>query len=321
MAQKDGLVGLDVSKGWLDCHALPSGETWRVSNDAAGHAVLMGRLRALGVRCAVLEASGGYEKAAVAALSAAKLRLRVVDPKRVRYFARALGLAKNDRIDAHVIARFGLVVVDDRDTTILPDARREALSELLGARLDLLEHRTAMKQQTQGLNAETAQVMAGPLAETDRAIATFDDKIAKAIAAHPPLAALARRLDSVPGLGPVAIAALIAWLPELGKLSRRKLAHLVGVAPFDDDSGKRQGVRVIKGGRTKLRNVLYMATMVAATTACNPTLNAHYKALCAQGKAAKVAIIACLRRLLGMLNAMVARGQDWQPPAPLATAA
>lgn len=125
----------------------------------------------------------------------------------------------------------------------------------------------------------------------------------------------------MPGLGPVAIAALIAWLPELGKLSRRKLAHLVGVAPFDDDSGQRRGVRVIKGGRTKLRNVLYMAAMVAATTTCNPTLHAHYKALCAQGKAAKLAIIACLRRLLGMLNAMVARGQDWQPSTPAAKAA
>jgi transposase len=321
MAQKGGLVGLDVSKDWLDCHALPSGEAWRVSNDAAGHAVLIGRLRALGVRRAVLEASGGYEKAAVAALSAAKLRVRVVDPKRVRYFARALGLAKNDRIDAHVIARFGLVVADDRDTTILPDARREALSELLGARQDLLEHRTALEQQRRMMSAATAQVLAGPLSELKRAIATLDGEIAEAIAQHAPFAELARRLDSVPGLGPVAIAALIAWLPELGKLSRRKLAHLVGVAPFDDDSGKRQGVRVIKGGRAKLRNVLYMSAMVAATTACNPTLNAHYKALCANGKAAKVAIIACLRRLLGMLNAMVARAQDWQPPGPLAKAA
>jgi transposase len=315
MAQNDRVVGLDVSKGRLDCHVLPGGEAWHVSNDAVGHAVLIERLAALGVRCAVLEASGGYEKAAVAALWAAAVAVRVVDPKRVRYFAKALGLAKNDRIDAHVIARFGLATADDHDTTILPDARREALSDLLGARQDMLDHRTALNNQMRLMAAQTAQLLDEPLAAFERAIAALDQRIAQAIAAHPPFADLARRLDSVPGLGPVAIAALIAWLPELGKLSRRKLAHLVGVAPFDDDSGKRHGVRVIKGGRTKLRNVLYMSAMVAATTACNPTLHAHYKVLRANGKEAKVAIVACLRRLLGMLNAMVARGQHWQPPA------
>lgn len=313
MAQDSGLVGLDVSKGWLDCHVLPGGQAWRVSNDAAGLAALIEWLRALGVGSAVLEASGSYEKAAVAALGAAGLSVRVVDPKRVRYFAKALGLAKNDRIDALVIARFGLATADGREATILPNARREELSELLGARQDLLDHRTALNHQMRMLSSDTTQVLGGLLAELERAIATLDERIAKAIAAHEPFAEMARRLDSVPGLGPVAIAALIAWLPELGKLSRRKLAHLVGVAPFDDDSGRRHGVRVIKGGRTKLRNVLYMSAMVAATTACNPPLNAHYKALRAKGKEAKVAIIACLRRLLGMLNAMVARSQDWQP--------
>ncbi|MBX3500656.1 MAG: IS110 family transposase [Alphaproteobacteria bacterium] len=315
MARNEGLVGLDVSKEWLDCHVLPSGETWRMRNDAAGHAALIERLGALGVRCAVLEASGGYEKTAVSALWAAGLRVRVVDPKRVRHFAKALARAKNDRIDAQVIARFGLATADDRDTTILPDARRAALGELLAARHDLLDHRTALRQQQRSIAADVAQIMAQPLAALEQALATLDGKIAEAIAAHTPFAALARRLGSVPGLGPVAIAALIAWLPELGKLSRRKLARLVGVAPFDDDSGPRRGVRVIQGGRTKLRNVLYMSAMVAATTACNPTLNAHYTALRAKGKAAKLAIIACLRRLLGMLNAMVARDQDWQPAA------
>lgn len=320
MTQNDRLVGLDVSKDWLDCHVLPGGEAWRVRNDAAGHAALIGRLAALAVCCAVLEASGGYEKAAAAALRAAGLKVRVVDPKRVRYFAKAMGRAKNDRVDALVIAGFGQATADDRDTTIPPDARREALSELLGVRQDLLEHRTALNHQARGLNADTARVLARPLAACEQAIAALDGEIARAIAAHPPFAELARRLGSVPGLGPVAIAALIAWLPELGQLSRRKLAHLVGVAPFDDDSGQRKGVRVIKGGRTKLRNVLYMAAMVAATTACNPTLNAHYTALRAKGKEAKVAIIACLRRLLGMLSAMVSRGQDWQPSTPVATA-
>lgn len=159
MTQNDRLVGLDVSKDWLDCHVLPGGEAWRVRNDAAGHAALIERLAALGVRCAVLEASGGYEKAAVSALRAAGLKVRVVDPKRVRYFAKALGLAKNDRIDAQVIARFGQATADDRDTTILPDARREALSELLGVRQDLLEHRTALSQQARGLSVDTAQVL------------------------------------------------------------------------------------------------------------------------------------------------------------------
>jgi transposase len=143
--------------------------------------------------------------------------------------------------------------------------------------------------------------------------------IAKAIAAHPQFAALAARLDTVPGVGPVTIAALIAWLPELGRLDRRALAALVGVAPFDDDSGKRTGQRYIKGGRGKLRNIAYMAVMGAATKH-NPVLKAYYDSLLNRGKLKKVALIACLRKLLTILNTMVAKQQDWNP-ASMAIAA
>ena len=153
-----------------------------------------------------------------------------------------------------------------------------------------------------------------------RAIEKLDRSIAEVIAKHPPFAELAARLDTVPGLGPVAISALIAWLPELGRLDRRELAALVGVAPFDDDSGKRTGQRYIQGGRRKLRNVLYMVAMGAATRH-NPVLNAHYLGMIGRGKLAKVAIIACLRKLLTILNVMVARQQDWTPQAAASAAA
>ena len=314
MAYFREVVGIDVSKENLDLYVLSSRQGRTVANDTAGHAELIRWLRSLGVRRAVMEASGGYERAVAGALRRADFDVRIVDPKRVRHFAKAAGrLAKNDRIDAQVIAEFGAVFAAAGRCAIPADAEREHLAGLLAARQALVDHQSALQNQISACPKGPArQALAAALKPIPVSIKQLDRLIAGAIAAHPPFAALAKRLDTVPGLGPVTIAALIAWLPELGRLDRRALAALVGVAPFDDDSGKRSGQRYIKGGRRKLRNIVYMAVL-GATTRYNPVLKSHYDSLVKRGKLKKVALIACMRKLLAILNTMVAKQQDWNP--------
>lgn len=312
MAHLQEVVGIDVSKQTLDVFVLSQQQRRTVANAAVGHRELVGWLNALGVRVAVMEASGGYERTVADALRRARFDVRIVDPKRVRHFAKAAGrLAKNDRIDAQMIAEFGAVFAAVERCEIADDPVRRHLADLVGSRQGLIDHQTALRNQISALPVGPAQrALTALLKSIDRAIGKLDRLIAEAIARHPPFAALAARLDTVPGLGPVAIAALIAWLPELGRIDRRALAALVGVAPFDDDSGKRSGQRYIQGGRGKLRNILYMVTMGAATRH-NPILKVHYNGMIDRGKPAKVAIIACLRKLLTILNTMVAQSKDW----------
>lgn len=314
MAHSLDVVGIDVSKQNLDLYVLAHRQLRTVANTVAGHAELVSWLKSLGVRVAVMEASGGYERTIAHALQRAGFEVRVVDPKRVRLFARAAGrLAKNDRIDARMIAEFGAVFAGTERCEIAADAKRDHLAGLVAARQALIEHQTGLRNQISAAPAGAARhALAATLKPIAGAIKKLDRLIAAAIAEHPPFAALAARLDTVPGLGPVAISALIAWLPELGRLDRRALAALVGVAPFDDDSGKRTGQRYIQGGRRKLRNIVYMAGMGAATRH-NPTLNAYYTALINRGKLPKVAIVACMRKLLTIVNAMVAQQKDWEP--------
>jgi transposase len=318
MTQTTEVVGIDVSKARLDTYALASQQARAFANDAAGHRELVAWLKRLSVGVAVLEASGGYERAAAQALRKAGLIVHIVDPKRVRDYARATGQrAKTDRIDARMIAEFGALVLLARPAgpAGADDPARQALADLVGARQALVDHRATLQQQADGLPTGLAKrEMLATLKPLDHRIAALDRHIAAAIAKHQPFAALARRLDTVPGLGPVSIAALIAWLPELGQLDRRQLAALVGVAPFADDSGQRTGHRHIQGGRMKLRNLLYMATLAAATRH-NPVLKACYRRLLENGKRPKVALVACLRKLLTILNAMVAHQQDWNPIA------
>ena len=314
MAHFQEVVGIDVSKETLDVFVLSHQQQRAVANAAAGHHELVNWLKSLGVRVAVMEASGGYERTIAGILRRAGFDVRIVDPRRVRHFARAAGrLAKNDRIDARMIAEFGAVFAVAERCEIAADPARDRLAGLLGARQALIEHQTALRNQISAAPVGAARLaLAAALKPIAGAIKKLDRLIAAAIAAHPPFAALAARLDTVPGLGPVAIAAIIAWLPELGRLDRRALAALVGVAPFDDDSGKRVGQRYIQGGRCKLRNVFYMAAMGGATQH-NPVLKAYYTALINRGKLPKVAIIACLRKLLTILNTMVAQNKDWDP--------
>jgi transposase len=315
MTQIQDVVGIDVSKRNLDVYVVGARQQRRVENDAAGHGELIAWLKQLRVHGAVMEASGGYERTIAAALRKASFDVRVVDPKRVRHFAKAAGrLAKNDRIDARMIAEFGAVFAATPMPHDIPlGPQHEQLSDLVGARQGLIAHQTGLRNLVAAAPPGAARrALAATLKPIDRAIAKLDRLIAETIAQHPPFAALAARLDTVPGLGPVAIAAIIAWLPELGRIDRRQIAALVGVAPYDNDSGNHNGQRSIQGGRYKLRNILYMATMGAATQH-NPLLCAHYDALIKRGKLSKVALIACLRKLLAILNSMVAQQRDWAP--------
>ena len=315
MPQKERLVGLDVSSSQVDGYVLASTAARSVQNDAAGRAGLLAWLRAEGVELAVLEASGGCERTLVRQLRTAGIEVRVVDPRRVRAYARALGRrAKNDRIDAEVIARFAQACPAKPGEHSEHDPAREAVASLLATRQDLLETRISMANRLGHQDGPARQVLARVIAQLEKEIAGLDRLIARAIADHPPFQALARRLDTVPGVGPVLIAALIAWLPELGRTNRMKLAALAGVAPYDEDSGNSRGPRHIAGGRTALRGVLYMVTLGAATRS-NPVLMATYQRLRQAGKEAKVALVACMRKLLHILNVMIAREQDWNPDA------
>jgi transposase len=306
----DGVwVGVDVSKRRLDVQVHPTETVFTVSNDAAGHRALLERLRALPVRGVVLEASGGYERAAHAALTEAGLPAAIINAARVRAFARALGLlAKNDRIDAAVLARYGTFA---RPAPTLPDSARAELRELLAYRRQVAAELVARKSQH-------AHYQAGPvLARAERALmalraerAVLDQEIGHVIGQDPALAERFGLLTSAPGVGPIVAATLLAELPELGRLDRRQVASLAGLAPVPKDSGERRGVRVIQGGRAELRQVLYMAVLSALKAGA--PIAAVYRGLVARGKPAKVALVACMRRLLVVLNAMVRTGTVWR---------
>jgi len=313
MPQNGMLVGLDVSGKRIDGYVLPGGVELSVSNDAAGHAELCARLRDLGVSEAVCEASGGCERAMAGVLRKAGLSVRVVDPRRVRAFAEAAGRrAKNDRIDARMIARFAATFAGPAPAH---DPARDGLAALVAARRDLIDGEIRVTNQASHQQGLARRALLRVAQANRREIGKLEAAIAAMIAGNPEFAALAELISSVPGIGAVLTAALIAWLPELGRLDRRAIAALAGVAPFDDDSGETSGARHIAGGRKQLRGVLYMA-VVAAATRHNPVLKAFYQRLVGSGKPAKVALVACMRKLLHFLNTMIARQQCWNPPQP-----
>lgn len=313
MAQVASVVGIDVSKAKLD---------WCIRGEAQGHvANTPGNCRALakelvqrGIRLATMEASGGYERDMAAALRKLGVTAMVVDPKRVRGLAKAAGRrAKNDPIDADTLAWFGEIFGHEGGRK--PDLAREELAALVAARQDFVGMRTqSLNRKEHKAPALCRQQTKSVIQSLDQAIAKLDAAIKALIRKSPHLAERARLLASVPCLGPQAVAALLAWLPELGEIADAQVAALVGVAPYDDDSGKHIGARRIAGGRQQLRNILFMAAMGGATQH-NVTLKAFYKRLLAKGKLKKVAIIACLRKLLTIINLMVVRNQPWDPPA------
>jgi transposase len=279
-----------------------------------GHAELVAWLRANRVGRAVMEASGGYERSWAQALRAAGVAVQIVDPKRIRHFARAAGrLAKNDPIDADTMAWFAetFLAADPQPH----DPAREEIDRLAKARAGLKEVEERIKQQReQRPPALVAKALAAVLKTVRAELRALDAAIAGKTTFSPALARRAEIIASVPGLGAQAVAGLIAWMPELGRVSNEAAAALLGAAPDDDDSGERKGARCIKGGRRKLRNLLYMPVMGTATLH-NPVLKAHYQRLLARGKEAKVAINACMRKLIVILNTMLARDQTWNPPA------
>jgi transposase len=313
MARIVCFVGIDVSKLWLDVYRHPDGRRGRFGNDVAGWDALTDWLADVPVVRIGMEASGGYERDVAGRLAAAGFAVRVLDPARVRYYARALGRrAKNDRIDARSIAEF--TAHDDRPGKVL-DKARDRLVELLNLREALSDNRARLTALAEHLRDKSfVRSTTLHLAKLDRDIKRLERHLADEIATNEAFAPLARLLRSAKGVGPILAATLIARLPELGTLHRRHIASLVGVAPFDDDTGQTKGKRVIKGGRARVRQVLYMAAMVAATSR-NPRLKAFYRHLREAGKPPKVALVACMRKLLTILNAMVASGQPWRDTA------
>ena len=303
-------VGIDVSKDRLDVHMLPSGEAFAVARDGKGLESLVERLTALDVSLIVLEATGGFETTVAAALASAGLPLAVVNPRQIRSFAKALGkLAKTDAIDAEVIALFADKVRPQARPLPTSDAR--ALGELVARRRQIVEMiGMEANRRRHAADKRLAKTIDRHLAFLEKELAAVDADIDTDMRASPAWREKEDLLASVPGVGPVTARTLIAELPELGSLDRRKLAALVGVAPFNRDSGAWRGHRMIGGGRTSVRNVLYMAALVAIRH--NPAVRATYQRLVNRGRPKKVAIIACLRQLLTILNAIVRTKSPWK---------
>ncbi len=304
-------IGIDVSKAELVIAVQPSGERWTSATSGAALETLVARLQAAAPQIIVVEATGGYERALVAMAASVGLPVAVVNPRQVRAYAQALGrTAKTDAIDADVLARFGAQVqppvrpVADAATQVLEAlvTRRRQLLDMLGAE----QRRLAQAPPTGRITRD----LRNHIRWLERRIEDGDQEIGTAIQASPVWRVADDLLRSVPGIGPTTARTLLAELPELGRLDRRAIAALVGVAPFNCDSGTHRGQRHIWGGRASVRACLYMAALVA--TRHNPTLRAFYRRLRDAGKPAKVALVAVMRKLLTVVNAMLKHQSRWQ---------
>jgi len=309
MAQMAPTVGVDVSKQRLDVALYPAEARFSASNDSAGWHELCRRLRPIGARAIGIEPSGGYERGVIAALLDAGLPVRSVNPWKLRQFAKAAGwLAKNDRLDAWAIACF---VATLPTRAVQHDPTRQHLAELVTARRQIVDLRQELSNQLEHLSdPELRRMQERRIRHIDADLVRLDRRIADAIAAVPALATRHDLLRSMPGVGPVLAATLLALLPELGSITNRAIGALVGVVPYDFDSGRMKGLRCIFGGRAAVRRVLFMAAQAAAM--CNPVLKAFKQRLLAAGKKPKVAIVAVMRKLLTTLNAMLRDQQEWR---------
>lgn len=309
MSERGCFVGIDVSKAELEVAVASEGKGWRVPNDQQGIGKLVERLLAMGPKLVVLEASGGYEMLVVGAMGAAELPVVVVNPRLVRDFAKASGrLAKTDKIDAMVLANFGEVMRPKPRP--LKDEQSQELKALLSRRSQLVEMLTAEKNRLESFSQKLVRK------EIDMHISWLKkriEEVEKNLNTHIKGSPIWREKEaimrSVPGVGPILCLTLLAELPELGKLSHKKIASLVGLAPFNCDSGRFKGKRRIWGGRAKVRSALYMATMSAMRF--NPIIRSFYQRLSLAGKPFKVAITACMHKLLIILNAMMSNGSQW----------
>jgi transposase len=301
-------VGIDIAKAQLDIAVRPSGAQWTAPHDEDGITALAARLRQIGPTLVVVEATGGRETPLAAALAAAGLAVAVVNPRQVRDFAKAIGqLAKTDALDAQLLARFAEAVRPEPRP--LADAQAQELSALLRQRRQLIAMRTAERQRL-----GTAPL---PVRRRIQAhIAFLDRDLHERIAQSPLWRERDHLLRSVPGIGPTTACTLVAELPELGALDRKRIAALVGVAPLNCESGTWRGRRIVWGGRARVRSALYMATLSAVRY--NPVLRAFYQRLCAAGKPRKVALVACMHKLLLILNAILHQRAPWRVSAPVA---
>jgi len=303
-------IGIDVAKAQLEFAGRPSGATGMVPNAVDGIEALVAQLRALAPALIVLEATGGYEAAVVAALATAGLPVVVANPRQVRDFARATGqLAKTDAIDAQVLALFA-----ERVRPVprpLPDEAAQALDALLTRRRQLIEMLTAERNRLLIARPAVRRDLQQHIRFLERRLREADDDLHSAVKASPVWRVKDDLLQSVPGVGRVVSLTLLAELPELGRVSHKEIAALVGVAPLNRDSGTRRGKRLVYGGRAPVRAALYMAALVASK--CNPVIRAFYQRLRTVGKPPKVALVAAMRKLLTILNAMLAAQAPWRP--------
>jgi transposase len=307
-------IGIDVSSQTLEVASSSQAKTWQIANDAVGIEKLLSQALALTPALVVLEATGGYEFEAACALQAAGLAVAVVNPRTARDFARAMGaLAKTDALDARMLAAFARVLHQhpERERFVKPlaDAELQQLQALVLRRRQLVQMLTAERQRLRLAHAAARPSIGRVIEFLKQELGDSEAEVATHVQWHH--AQLAQALASVPGIGAASVAVLLAELPELGKLDRRRIAALVGVAPLNRDSGQMRGQRSIWGGRADVRRTLYMATLVAVRH--NPALKACYERLLAAGKRKKVALVACMRKLLTMLNAIAKHGSTWQP--------
>lgn len=303
-------IGIDVSKATLDVAVGQNGDFWRVKNAPAGIQTLVERLEALTPALVVLESTGGYELRAASALYVAGLPVAVVNPGRVREFARSIGqLAKTDKLDARLLAAFAEKVKPAPSR--LPDEKEQLLTGLVRRRRQLLEMRTAETNRLDTIHPSLVQQLRSHIDWLTTQIQALDQQIDDFIDQSPLWSHKDEVLQSTPGVGTVLSRTLLAEVPELGHLSRTQIAALIGVAPLNRDSGAKRGKRSIRGGRANVRCVLYMATLSAMQH--NPVIRVFYHRLLANGKEKMVAVVACMRKLLVILNAMARDLRPWSP--------
>ena len=307
-------VGIDVSKDQLDIAMRPGEVRFRESNNDSGIQALIARLLSLKPQLILLEATGGYEILAAAALRQAGLPAHIINPRQVRDFARSSGrLAKTDKIDATVLAHFAEALKPDLRPW--PDEQQQELAALMSRRRQLVEMLVMEKNRlAMTASPRVRKSLQTNLQSLKEQLKKLEQDLDDFIRQSPIWLEKAQLLQSVPGIGPLTSQSLLAWVPELGTLNRRTIAALVGLAPFNRDSGQMRGKRTIWGGRARVRPPLYMATLAACRV--NPAIRTFYLRLLAAGKSKKLALTACMRKLLIILNAILKQQQPWCPQAP-----
>lgn len=301
-------IGIDVSKDWLDIVVTPSGETWRTQNTEGKIGILVEKLETFKPERIVIEATGGYERLVTTKMYLAGLPVCRVNPKRVRYFARSIGqLAKTDKLDAKILARFGELIKPA--LTKLPSEQEQLLSALLARREQLLAILVAESNRMETAPTKIRPSLNEHITWLKNQLKELDKEIDAFINDTPDLKEKDDLLQEVEGIGKRTSAKLIADVPELGACDRKQIAALIGIAPYSQDSGNKKGQRSISGGRPDVRSILYMATLAA--TRFNPIIKVFYQRLLKAGKKKKVAIVACMRKLLTILNAMLRDRKHW----------